>query len=103
MRVTRVMRNTRVTKVTRVTRVTRVLRVTRVTRATRVTRVSRVSRLPFCIFCIEGNPERSHTFVVKSWGKNSGYTLPEKSQDPGILQNPVPQIPGLKNLDPVGA
>ena len=32
-----------------------------------------------------------------------GYSRPEKSRDPGILQNPVPEIPGLKILDPAGA
>ena len=42
-------------------------------------------------------------FLVKSRDKISGYSRPEKSWDPGILKNPVPEIPGLKILDPVGA
>ena len=32
-----------------------------------------------------------------------GWSPPEISRDPKILQNPVPEIPGLKILDPVGA
>ena len=34
--------------------------------------------------------------------KNKGKSRPEKSRDPGIWQNPVPKIPGLKILIPLG-
>ena len=32
-----------------------------------------------------------------------GKSRPEKSRDPGIWQNPVPENPGIKNLDPARA
>ena len=34
--------------------------------------------------------------------KNKGKSRPEKSRDPGIWQNPVPKIPGLKIWIPLG-
>ena len=40
---------------------------------------------------------------VATLDKISGWSRPEKSRDPWILQNPVPEIPGLKILDPAGA
>ena len=45
----------------------------------------------------------NHTFSVKSRVKNCRLPRPEKSRGPGILQNPVPEIPGLKILHPAGA
>ena len=35
--------------------------------------------------------------------KNKGKSRPEKSRDPGIWQNPVPENPGIENLDPARA
>ena len=35
--------------------------------------------------------------------KNKGKSRPETSRDPGIWQNPVPENPGIENLDPDGA
>ena len=32
-----------------------------------------------------------------------GKSRPEKSRDPGIWQNPVPENPGIENLDPARA
>ena len=34
--------------------------------------------------------------------ENKGKSRPEKSRDPGIRQNPVPKIPGLKIWIPLG-
>ena len=34
--------------------------------------------------------------------ENKGKSRPEKSRDPGIWQNPVPKIPGLKIWIPLG-
>ena len=48
----------------------------------------------------EGNPERSRIFWRNPGMKFQANPVPK---NPGILQNPVPEIPGLKILDPAGA
>ena len=41
-------------------------------------------------------------FPNNPWIKIKGKSRPEKSLDPGIWQNPVPKISGLKILIPLG-
>ena len=50
----------------------------------------------------EGNPERSHTFLVKSQNEKCRQIPSRKFGAPGILQNTVPEIADWKLLIPLG-
>ena len=48
-------------------------------------------------------PEKSRNFFLNPGIKNIEKSRPEKSRDPGIWQNPVPENPAIENLDPARA
>ena len=46
---------------------------------------------------------KSAGFLNNPGIKNKGKSRPGKSRDPGIWPNPVPENPGIENLDPARA
>ena len=48
-------------------------------------------------------PRNPGNFLNNPGIKNKGKSRPGKSRDPGIWPNPVPENPGIENLDPARA
>ena len=48
-------------------------------------------------------PKNPGNFLNNPGIKNKGKSRPGKSRDPGIWPNPVPENPGIENLDPARA